>query len=66
VSGNQKLPGMLNRGLSRQTVPAGRFCGFGARGSTSMKAPVPARQMASASAVASTRTPASVAGTGAR
>ena len=54
---------MLNRGLSRHTVPAGRFGGFGARGSTSMKTPVPVRQIASASAVVRTRAPLRVAGT---
>ena len=52
------LPGILKRGLSRQTVPAGRFAGFGGRGSTSMKTPVLARQIASASAVVRTRAPA--------
>ena len=57
---------MLKRGLSRHTVPCGRFCGLGGRGRTSMKTPIFARQIASASAVVSTLAPASVAGTGAR
>ncbi|MHC2315942.1 hypothetical protein ACVIHC_002988 [Bradyrhizobium diazoefficiens] len=57
---------MFLRGASRQTVPSGRFFGFGARGITSMNAPLLSRQIASASAVVSTRAPASVAGTGAR
>ena len=60
------LPGMFLRGVSRHTVPAGRFFGFGGRGSTSMNAPLLARQIISACSVVSTRAPSSVAGTGAR
>src|SRR6516225_1838290 len=60
------LPGMLSRGLSRQTVPAGRFGGFGGRGSTSMKTADLERQITSACSVERTRAPASVAGTGER
>jgi hypothetical protein len=60
------LPGILNRGLSRHTVPSGRFFGFGARGRTSMNTPLLARQIVSASLVVSTRAPVKVAGTGLR
>jgi len=63
LSGNQTLPGILKRACRAHTVPSGRFFGFGARGSTSMKTPDFARQIASASLVVRTRAPASVAGT---
>ena len=63
MSGNQTLPGILKRGLSRHTVPSGKSLGLGGRGSTSMKTAVFARQISSASAVVSTLAPASVPGT---
>jgi len=47
-------------------VPSGKLFGLGGRGSTSMKMPLFARQIASASWVDSTRAPDNVAGTGAR
>jgi hypothetical protein len=66
VSGNQMLSGILARGLSRQSVPSGRFRGRGGLGSTSTKEAEWLRQIFSASCVPMTLTPRSVAGVGAR